>query len=272
MATSFYEPLGDDRYRATEHTVGPWGPDSQHAGPPSALLTRALEQMPTSWPGTLSRISVDILGAVPVSELTVRTRTVRPGRNVELVEAEAEAGGRAVLRAQGWRIRSSELELPPVPAGGPVDPVPDFSDEDRSFFDWSGGYLQAMQWRFVPGSQGGLGRAALWGRMRVPLVGDEEPTGLQRVLTLADCGNGVSYRLSPDEWLFINTELTVHLAAPPTGEWICLDGTTRLDASGFGLASSRLFDRTRLVALGAQSLYVTPRPGVTRPTVGSGRP
>lgn len=259
MATSFYEPLGDDRYRSTEHTVGPWGPDSQHAGPPAALLTRALEQMPGSWPGTLSRISVDILGALPVAELTVRTRTVRPGRNVELVEAEAEAGGRTVLRAQGWRIRASEIVLPAVPGGGPADPVPEFTEEDSPFFDWDGGYLQAMQWRFVPGTRGGVGQAAVWARMRHPLVSDEEPTGLQRVLTLADAGSGVSYRLSPQDWLFINTELTVHLAAPPAGEWICMDGTTRLDPSGFGLASTRLFDRTRLVGLGAQALYVAPR-------------
>lgn len=265
MATAFYEPLGDDRYRSTEHTVGPWGPDSQHAGPPSALLTRALEQMPDSWPGTLTRITVDILGPVPVADLSVRTRVVRPGRNVELVEAELDAAGRTVLRAQAWRMRSAELALPEPPVGGPLDPVPDFPDEDGSFFGWGGGYLQAMQWRFVPGSPRGAGAAAAWARMRVPLVAGEEPSGLQRVLTLADSGSGVSHRIEPDRWLFLNTDLTVHLLAPPAGEWICLDATTRLDPSGFGLASSRIFDRTRLVGLGAQSLYLTPRPGeVTR--------
>lgn len=261
MATAFYEPLGDDRYRSTEHTVGPWGPDSQHAGPPSALLTRALEQMmPASWSGTLTRISVDILGAVPVAELTVRTQTLRPGRNVELVQAELEAGGRPVLRAQGWRMRAGELELPAAAAGAPVDAIPEFPAQDGPFFDWGGGYLWAMQWRFVPGSPRGVGKAAVWARMRIPLVAGEEPTGLQRVLTLADSGHGVSHRLSPERWLFINTELTVHLTAVPSGEWICLDATTRLDSAGFGLASSRIYDRTRLIGLGAQSLYVAPRP------------
>jgi hypothetical protein len=259
MATAFYEPLGDDRYRSTEHTVGPWGPDSQHAGPPSALLTRALEQMPTSWPGTLTRMSVDILGAVPIAELTVRSQTLRPGRNVELVQAELDAAGRTVLRAQAWRMRAGELDLPPAPDGAPVDPVPEFSTEDEPFYDWGGGYLKAMQWRFVPGRARGVGQGAVWGRMRIPLVPEEEPTGLQRVLAVADSASGVSYRLSLEEWLSINTELTVHLAAPPVGEWICLDAVTRLDPSGFGLASSRIYDRTRLVGLSAQSLYVAPR-------------
>lgn len=264
MATAFYEPLGDDRYRATEHTSGPWGPDSQHAGPPSALLGRALEQMPAAWPGTVTRVSIDILGAVPVAELTVRTRTLRPGRSVELVGAELEAGGRAVLRAQAWRVIAGELNLPAAQEGAPVDVVPEFSEEDAPFFDWTGGYLQAMQWRFVPGSPNGVGRGAAWARMRIPLVPDEEPTGLQRVLTLADTGSGVSYRLPLEQWLSINTDLTVHLAAPPAGEWLCLDAETRLDPTGFGLASSRIYDRDRLVALGAQSLFVSPRGTSTR--------
>jgi len=95
--------------------------------------------------------------------------------------------------------------------------------------------------------------------MRYPLVPDEEPTGLQRVMTIADSGNGVSYVLPFETWFFINSDLTVHLAAEPTGEWICLDASTRVNAAGFGLAASRLFDRDRLVARGAQTLYIGPR-------------
>jgi hypothetical protein len=94
--------------------------------------------------------------------------------------------------------------------------------------------------------------------MRYPLVPDEEPSGLQRVMVVADSGNGASSVL-PMEWFFINPDLAVHLEAVPTGEWICLDARTRVDAAGFGLASSRLFDRDRLVAHGAQSLYIGPR-------------
>lgn len=258
MATAFYEPLGDDVYRATEHTVGPWGPDSQHGGPPSALLVRALEQAPAAWPGTLSRVTVDILGPMPVADLTVRTRTVRPGRSVELVEAELETGGRTVLRAQAWRVLEGDLDLPEAPEVEP-DVVPEFSSEDGPFYDWGGGFLQAMQWRFVPGVQKGVGRSAVWARMRLPLVPDEEPSGLQRAMVLADCGNGVSYRLDSTKWYFINTELTVHQVASPAGEWFCLDATTRLDDAGFGLASTKIFDRDKLVGLGAQSLFVRER-------------
>lgn len=258
MATAFYEPLDANTYRATEHTVGPWGPDSQHAGPPSALLARAIEREPGAAPATVARISVDILGAVPVADLSVRSRVLRPGRSVELVEAELEAGGRTVLRARAWRIRTDDLTLPQILGEG-VDAPPPFPPTASTFFDWPGGYLQAMEWRWVDDGRPRPGPGAVWGRMRVPLVPGETPTGLQRVLTLADSGNGVSHVLSPERWLFVNTDLTVHLAAVPAGEWICLDARTRLDPSGFGLASSRLYDRERLVGLGAQSLFVGPR-------------
>jgi hypothetical protein len=93
----------------------------------------------------------------------------------------------------------------------------------------------------------------------VPLVPDEQPTGLQRVMAIADSGNGVSFVLPFEQWLFINPDLTVHVGAVPEGEWICLDAATTVSERGFGLASSRLFDRGRLVARGAQALYVARR-------------
>jgi hypothetical protein len=262
-AASFFEPLGDGRYRSTEHTVGPWGPDSQHGGPPSALLVRAIERESPSWPTTVARVSVDILGPVPIAEVTVRSRVLRPGRSVELVEATLDVEERTVMRAQAWRIRAAELELPPLPESHDdpsVDPVPPFPAEEAPLRPgWGGGYLHAMEWRFAGGDWAEAGPATIWSRMRYPLLPGEEPTGLQRVLAVADSGNGISNVLPLGDWLFINTELTVHVAAVPSGEWICLDARTHLDQHGFGLASSRLFDRERLVARGAQTLYVGPR-------------
>ena len=259
----FFSPAGDGRFVATRHTEGPWDPNFQHGGPPAALLARAVERESVQWPSSVVRMSVDILGPVPVAELEVRSRVVRPGRSVELVEAELEAGGRVAVRALAWRVRRGDLELPPLPASHDdptVDPVPDLPAAATPLPQgWTGGYLHAMEWRVERGEWGERGPATIWGRMRHPLVPDEEPTGLQRTMIIADSGNGVSNVLPLEGWLFINPELTVHVAAEAQGEWICLDARTRLDPSGFGLASSRLFDRRRLVGRGAQSLYVAPR-------------
>ena len=255
---TFYEPRGDNQFRATEHTVGPWDPGFQHGGPPAALLARAIEGTSPSWPATVARISVDILGPIPVSEVLVRSRLLRPGRSVELAEAELDAFGRTVMRAQAWRIRQSDPQLPPTDS--PAHLVPQFPATESPLWPGrKGGYLQAIEWRHVAGSWTDAGPATVWARMRNLVLPDEEPTGLQRVMVIADSGNGVSSMLPMDRWLFINTDLTVHLEAIPSGEWICLDARTRIDRLGFGLATSMLYDRDRLVGHGAQSLYVAPR-------------
>ena len=91
------------------------------------------------------------------------------------------------------------------------------------------------------------------------VVAGEGPTGLQRVLAVADSGNGVSGVLPLDRWLYINPELTVHVLREPRGEWICLDAATAISLGGAGLATSVLSDDDGIVARGAQSLLVMPR-------------
>jgi hypothetical protein len=82
---------------------------------------------------------------------------------------------------------------------------------------------------------------------------------LQRVLVVADSGNGISSELNMLKWHFINPELTVHVHREPVGEWICLDATTTISTAGAGLATSVLSDLDGPVAVGAQSLLVARR-------------
>src|SRR5262249_33267718 len=77
---AFYEPLGGPRFASSGHTAGPWSADSQHLGPPSALLMRALEGVPAERPARIARLTVEILGPVPVAELEVEAALERPGR------------------------------------------------------------------------------------------------------------------------------------------------------------------------------------------------
>jgi hypothetical protein len=124
---------------------------------------------------------------------------------------------------------------------------------------WTGGYLQAMEWRWLRGHFTEAGPATVWTRMRIPLVEGEEPTPTQRVLVTADSGNGVSGVLPLAGWLYVNTELTVHLLRPPVGEWVCLDAVTEIGPTGGGVAASTLSDAAGPVGRGAQALLVRPR-------------
>jgi acyl-Coa thioesterase superfamily protein/acyl-CoA thioesterase superfamily protein len=254
----FYEPLGDGRYRSTPHTAGPWSARTQHLGPPSALLVREMELLPSRAPMGIARVTIEILGPVPVGELSVAATVDRPGRSVELLRAELSADGRVAVRAQAWRIvRSDTSEV----AAGIDEPLPPPS-QGRVMTrpeGWGPGYLDVMEWRALVGALGEPGPATVWARQTVPLVGDEKPSGMQRLLTVADSGNGVSNRLDPREWLFINSELTVHVYREPEGEWIALDASTAIGPDGFGTAVSVLHDLGGPVGRGAQALLVRPQ-------------
>ena len=84
---AFFVPQGD-AYAPTELTRGPWDPDSQHAGPPAALIGREIERLDGEGARQVGRITFEILRAVPIAPLRVEARVVRPGRSVELVEAQ----------------------------------------------------------------------------------------------------------------------------------------------------------------------------------------
>jgi Thioesterase-like superfamily len=253
--SAFYEPLGDGRFAATEHTRGPWNPEHQHAGPPASLLGRALERCEPRDGLLLARLTYEILKPVPVAEVEVQARVVRPGRSVELLEGELTADGAAIMTVRAWRVLATEApaagERSPPPLPEEATPLPPHL---RDF-----GYGKAMELRFAAGGWTVPGPATVWSRMRVALVAGEEPTGLQRVLAIADSGNGVSGVLPLDEWLYINPELTLHVRRPARGEWICLDAETTIAHGGVGLARSTISDQAGVVALGTQSLLVAPR-------------
>ena len=253
---SFYEPLGDGRFASTPHTRGPWDPAFQHAGPPAALLGRAVEHCEPREDFVLARATFEILRAVPVADVQVTARVARPGRSVELLEGELSAGGEQVMTVRAWRVKASpapdvDRDAPPPPRPDEAAPLP----PEMAHF----GYGHAVELRFAAGGWWQQRPATVWTRMRVPLVAGEEPTGVQRVLVVADSGNGVSAVLPFAEWLFINTELTVHFRRPARGEWVCLDAETSIASGGAGLARSVLSDDEGVVAQGAQALLVAPR-------------
>lgn len=257
MADSFYVPLGDGSWRATPHTTGPWDAATQHGGPPSALLGRAMQRCQPRPEMMITRFTCEILRAIPVGDISVEARLARPGRSVELLEATASAKGREVARATSWRVRRTggppvepRLRFPPGLPDEPPMPPP---------ASWTDGYISAIEWRQARGSFRAPGPATLWARMRYPLVPDEEPTPLERILVVADSGNGASWELDMNRWLFINPELTVHLYREAVGEWICLDAQTAISAGGAGLATSVLSDLDGPVGVGAQSLLIVPR-------------
>src|SRR6516225_6372911 len=106
---AFYLPMDDDRFESTEWTRGPWDAGAQHAGPPAALLGRAVEAM--ARPGMrVARLTFDIARPVPIAPLTVTAATVREGRSVMVVQTAIEP----YMRCTALLIRAADGEAPQV--------------------------------------------------------------------------------------------------------------------------------------------------------------
>src|SRR6201994_5078122 len=97
---AFYDPDGGG-FRATGLTRGPWDPGAQHAGPPAALLGRAFEELPEAEDFQVCRVTFEILRSIPIGPVEVEARIVRPGRRVQMVEAELRGGGEGLVVGGG---------------------------------------------------------------------------------------------------------------------------------------------------------------------------
>lgn len=254
MVEAFFVPDGDG-FAATPLTRGPWDKNAQHAGPPAALVARAVERgLPPEF--RLARVGFDILRPVPIGRLTPRV-TITAGRRVARAQAVLEADGVEVMTATALGQLVSQLDLAAVT--GPAMPPPS-AGRDAPFFlvPWDEGYHTAMEWRFVSGGFTDLGPARVWLRQRVPLVAGEEPSPFQRTLVVADAGNGVSAVVDFARFSFVNPDLAVHLHRDPEGEWIGMDAHTQVQPTGAGLATTVLHDVGGPVGTGNQSLLVAP--------------
>jgi hypothetical protein len=256
---AFYSADGD-RFAPSELTRGPWDPDAQHAGPPAALLGRAIEACAPRDGAQVARITLEILGPVPLAPLTASARVARPGRGVELLQASLSGPDGEVMRALAWRLRTVPVELDPAP---PADPPPPGPAEGRTRDSFPAGerlgYHTAMELRFVHGGFLEPGPAMVWMRQRVPLVEGEPTSPLERLLVAADAGNGVSAALDWRRYLFINTDLSVHVKRLPRGDWVGLDAVTYPEPSGIGLADTVLWDEAGRLGRAAQTLVVRAR-------------
>jgi Thioesterase-like superfamily len=251
-------------FRASELTRGPWHPEHQHAGPPSALICRAISLAAAAEQGFghLGRLTGNLMRPVTIGECRVEVLADYVGRNVGHYSARLFADSKEVARFTALMQREDDLPVPAGTAGHPLPGAPKSPHDSPAcrmpFAGRNIGYGDLVETRLAEGRFFD-GPCAAWFRLRYPLVAGEAPSPYERVAVAADSGNGISASLDFGRYNFINCDLTINLLRRPVGEWICLQSRSAFGGNGCGLAESALYDEVGLIGRATQSLVIRVR-------------
>ena len=172
---SAYEVLEEGVYRSSLLTRGPWSPEHQHAGPPTALVCRAIERCALEKGLThVCRLTANLLRPVPVGDLVVEVAVDYVGRNAGHFRRAVIAAGKEVARFTALVQREIDVPIPERLPGHPLNIAPCPPDESPigvfPFASRHVGYADLVETRVA---QGRLfdGPCIVWFRPAPPLAG-----------------------------------------------------------------------------------------------------
>lgn len=245
--------------RSTVHAQGAWRPEEMHMAAVSGLLVHEIEAGFAKDGLRIARLSYDILGTLWSGDLQVRTRVIRPGRTIELVESVLTARDRTVLTCRAWLLATADTTEGVVTPDAELTPRAECTGHE-ALSGWDGGFIATLTGVEAPDHAPGRGR--VWITSDVPLVDGEPTSDLVRLIGLTDTANGIAPVLEPRPggWFFPNVDLQVHLYRQPAGQWLGIANQVSVGPDGVGLTSSVLHDDDGPFAHVEQTLTVRPWP------------
>jgi hypothetical protein len=257
---------GEGAWQPSEMSRGPWDPRAQHGGAPCGLLAHIAESAAPGPGWQLARLTVELVKPVPVAPLVSRSQ-VQSSRSTVRVGIDLLAGDVVVARAHALLLARQPLALPadlPHATTQPaMRPPEDCSDRVRipGLPEGVSFYSSAVESRVAEGDSTRPGPCGAWFRLRVPLVQGVANSPAMRAAAAADFGNGLSWVLPAERFLFSNADLSLNLFRAPEGEWIGLRSATEAHGEGAGLTVSRLYDTRGPIGLATQTLVLRERAG-----------
>jgi hypothetical protein len=250
-----FEVDGDDVV-ATILTQGPWAPDAQYGGAPCALLTWAIERVPTLVPMRIARLSFDMHRAVPIARLHVSASVTREGKRLQVVTASITHEGVEVARCTALRLRiGSGPAVTNDPSFPVIEPPPGPGDQRRSNGRGRSGFLGGVEIRESTGSM-----ATSWFRVTAPIVAGSPLTPMTRLAMIADFTANAGNYLDATQWSAINPDLSVHVVREPVGDWHAVSTRAWYETDGIGHARADLFDTSGFIGTGTTMALVDETP------------
>jgi len=237
-----------DAFVPTGIGVSPWNGTSQVGLALAGLAGHVLSAVPTMEPMLTTRISIDILGAVPLEPLIPEIRMLRDGRRMQVVDAEFTASGRLWLRATAVRARLADTGEQSVPLSRRY-----WTEDDRhdahGWFEERQIELDRMQ----------PGPGAIWVRFLTDIVAGDPLEPLSLAAMLGDFGNGTAPPAPVMENTLANMDITVCMSRLPRGEWMLVDAESETSGHGSGYSRTRLGDAEGMFATAMQSIFIDQR-------------
>ncbi|MBT3142653.1 thioesterase family protein [Phaeobacter gallaeciensis] len=245
--------LGNDPAR------GPWSPDHCHAGPVTGLVARAAETA-VGPDKMLTRLTLDVLRPLPVAGLVIETELTRNTRTLATTRVEVHGlDGTLCMTATSMHLtRKTMADVPTAQVQPlnfedaiPADPLLVGALHEKPSF---GQYTETA---FPPGVTREPGPKTVW--MRTPaLLEGEDPSPIQSMCALADCGNGISWNAPPVKLGFMNTDLTLQIHREPVSNWLASEAISHWHDNGLGMSHSILHDTEGPVGVALQTLVLHP--------------
>lgn len=230
-------------YRPSPHSQGAWNEHEQHMAPAAGILSHELMLFDPRPDMLYARLSYDILGLIPLKDFTITTRSIRPGRTIELIESSLSCEGKVTITLRAWRLIKSDttpvttLEDRPMATRDSMSPWPEFEQI------WRGGYVDTVKNHIRSNADRRAGKSQVWLTNELEMVEGVATSSFVKLIGMVDTNNGVAIAQgAPFTHMFPNIDLQIHLYREPQGEWLGLDAQQQYGPTGVGLSSAILHD------------------------------
>jgi acyl-Coa thioesterase superfamily protein/acyl-CoA thioesterase superfamily protein len=231
-----------DVFLPTPASNGPWDPKSMHGRVVVGLLAHVIEQRHGGAEFVPARLTVDMFRLPNIlTPVEIRTKQIRDGLRIRVIEADFISGGVAMARASCQLLRKTEspqgqVWSPPnwdVPApseiAAPTDPRLGMNGK------WTT--------RPIVGAMGTVGPRRLWMSEVRDLVEGAPLTPFVRVAVAADFAS--PFANAGDHGLgYINSDVTLYLHRLPVTPWIGFEVVNHHAADGIAIGECWLYDET----------------------------
>jgi len=241
---------------------GPWDAKSLHGRVIVGLLAFVIEQRHGGDDFVPARLTVDMFRLPGFAPIEVKTRLIRDGLRIRVVEADFHSGGVAMARASCQLLRKTENPQGNVwsPANWDVPAPASIAAPTDPRLGMHGKWAT----RPIAGTMGALGARRLWMSEVRNLVENVPPTPFVRVALAADFAS--PFANAGDQGLgFINSDVTLYLHRLPVTQWIGFEVVNHHATSGVAIGECWLYDEegaigTSTVAALAQRKPMTQPP------------